>query len=530
MVGITTFSHLLEQVRDKWTSPNITSLAERKKTMRMMIALASFAILSTFFFTIGSDVTGSDSQSLVNLDSDPSPTQIKLEPVLTGLDQPLYVTGAGDGTNRLFIVEQSGRIKVLLPDTSIPVLFLDITEKVLTGGESGLLGLAFHPQYKDNRRFFVSYSRNADGATCVAEYRVSESDPNSVEAEERLLLEIPQLSDIHHGGMIQFGLDNFLYVSTGDGFWEDPDNNAQNVEDLRGKMLRIDVDHTDGERPYSSPSSNPFFGDTPGRDEVYALGFRNPWRFSFDRLTGQIYVGDVGHEQQEEINVVTAGGNFGWHVFEGTRCTDFAPQECNSQQFISPLVEYDHTDGRCAVTGGYVYRGHRSSLPLGSYVFGDLCTGEIFLLNESTQEHLIDTDINIASFGEDENGEIYVVGLGGTVHRIIKNELLETGIRIDAVEVRHRSKVELLQPVTVQSNGKKYEAIIRGAGFAPGAEVFVGGRKMKSREITFSETELTARLRRSTLKKPGPLVIEVVNSDGTRSNGFEIELVLQPDQ
>jgi glucose/arabinose dehydrogenase len=346
--------------------------------------------------------------------------QIDLDPVLEGLTNPLYLTNARDGSGRLFLVEQDGRIQVLQPGATAPTFFLDITSKVLSGGERGLLGLAFHPQFKYNRRFFVDYTRMPDGATIVAEYHVSASNPDGAETNEVVLLTIPQPFANHNGGMIEFGPDGFLYIGMGDGgSGNDPSNRAQNTQELLGKILRIDVDHPESpSQPYSSPSGNPFLGPDPGRDEIFALGFRNPWRFSFDRATGQLYVGDVGQGDREEIDIVTLGGNYGWRVFEGTRCTDLGPAACGVSGFIPPLAEYDHSGGRCAVTGGYVYRGKKSSLPLGAYVYGDFCTGEIFMLNNGVQSLLLDTDLNIASFGEDEGGEVYVVGLGGTVHRI----------------------------------------------------------------------------------------------------------------
>ncbi|HVF89144.1 MAG TPA: PQQ-dependent sugar dehydrogenase, partial [Blastocatellia bacterium] len=358
--------------------------------------------------------------------------------MLTGLRQPLYLTGAGDGSNRIFVVERTGRIKVRAPGAVSATVFLNISEEVGAGGENGLLGLAFHPQYETNRRFYVSYTRRSDGALVVAEYRASKSDPNVAQKSERPVLIIPQPSDIHHGGMINFGPDNFLYLSTGDGYWEDPENSAQDTASLRGKILRIDVDRPGEGAPYSSPESNPFFGDAPGRDEIYALGFRNPWRFSFDRLTGELYVGDVGHEKREEINLVTRGGNYGWRVFEGTLCTNFEPSKCNSLRTILPLIEYDHTGGRCSVTAGYVYRGEKETLPAGAYVYGDFCTGEIFLADGAGKRLLIDTDLNITSFGEDDSGEIYVVSLGGTVHRLVSSDALESRIKIDSIQVRNR--------------------------------------------------------------------------------------------
>ena len=346
---------------------------------------------------------------------------IQLIPVLSGLSNPLYVTSARDGGNRLFIVEQPGLIKVLQPGAAAPAPtpFLDVTTKVVAGGERGLLGMAFHPQYTTNRRFFVNYTRRPDGATVVSEFKVSAGDPNVAETEERMIITIAQPFTNHNGGWIEFGPDGFLYIGMGDGgSANDPGNRAQNINELLGKMLRIDV-NTDGTTPYTSPATNPFFGSTPGRDEIYATGLRNPFRCSFDRVTGMLYAGDVGQNVIEEISVITLGGNYGWRVFEGTRCTNLGPAPCVASNYVAPLVEYNHsTNGRCSVTGGYVYRGTRNSLPVGGYVFADFCSGEIFLWNGGSMSLLLDTNLPISSFGEDEAGEIYVVGLGGTVHRI----------------------------------------------------------------------------------------------------------------
>jgi glucose/arabinose dehydrogenase len=353
----------------------------------------------------------------------PALADVQLEPILTDLSNPLYLTNAHDGSNRIFILEQAGMIKVLQPGSTTPTVFLDITPKVLSGGEQGLLGLTFHPEYATNRRFFINYTRQPDGATVIAEYQASASDANVADPLETTLLLIPQPFNNHNGGMIEFGPDGFLYIGMGDGgSGNDPGNRAQNINELLGKILRIDIDHPSGVDPYSSPSDNPFFGGTPGRDEIYAVGFRNPFRFSFDRATGQLFAGDVGQDAREEIDIVTLGGNFGWRVFEGTLCTNLDPAVCNAGGFTPPIAEYTHADGRCSITGGYVYRGTKSTLPVGAYVFGDFCTGEILQLfpatGEGAQTVLLDTPLSISSFGEDEAGEIYVVGLGGTVHRL----------------------------------------------------------------------------------------------------------------
>jgi glucose/arabinose dehydrogenase len=349
----------------------------------------------------------------------PVPT-VQLQQVVSGFSTPSYVTNAHDGSNRLFILEQPGRINVLQPGETTSQLFLDITSKVLSGGERGLLGLAFHPQFATNRRFFVNYTRRPDGATVIAEYRVSESDPNQAIDEEIVILTIPQPFANHNGGMIEFGADGYLYIAMGDGgSANDPGNRAQNIEELLGKILRIDIDNPSGDNPYSSPTDNPFYGETPGRDEIYALGLRNPWRFSFDRATQQLYVADVGQGQREEINIVNLGGNYGWRVYEGTRCTNLDPELCNVGEYIAPIAEYDHSNGRCSITGGYVYRGTIGTLLPGTYIYADYCTGEIFTLLDGIQNLLLDTDESISSFGEDEAGELYVVSRGGTIFRLV---------------------------------------------------------------------------------------------------------------
>ena len=485
---------------------------------RTLATLGLFATLIALCFS-----PFSKSSLSVAVQDDPAPPKIALQPVLVGLQQPLFVTGARDGSERLFIVERPGQVRVLAPGASSPTLFLDITEKVLLGGERGLLGLAFHPDHENNRRFFVCYSSKPDGATVIAEYRVSESDPNLVEPEETLVLVIPQPEDIHHGGTIEFGLDNFLYISTGDGAWEDPEQAAQDIESLRGKILRIDVDQPNGDQPYSSPSTNPFFGDVPGRDEVFAYGFRNPWRFSFDRVTEGLYVADVGHDEREEVNLVTSGGNYGWRVFEGTRCTGFDPDECNSLESTAPFIEYDHSLDRCSVTGGYVYRGSQSSLPSGAYVFGDFCSGEIFLFVDGVLHVALESRMRIASFGEDDNGEIYVVNIRGEVHRLqLEDELPQVGI--ESVQLFHRPSGTVRETIKVEKNGRKFELIVRGFGFEPKASVYVDGRKMKTRAGDPPDEVRIARLKHGTLQQAGTLTVEVVKQGGIRSAGFQIQV------
>jgi len=572
---------------------------------------------------------------------------LQIQPFLSGLTNPLYITHSRDGTGRLFVVEQAGVIKVVPPGSTAPTVFLNITSRVLSGGERGLLGLTFHPQYASNGRFFVFYTQQTDGALAIAEFQVT-ANANVASTTERRLLTIPHpVNSNHNGGMIEFGPDGLLYIATGDGgSGNDPPNNAQNINSLLGKILRIDVDSSEavrgaflagfytnvlgrtpgtdelaawmeflrancntggvqaivrgffgsaefagrplslaghvtvfyrtllgrdpdpaglsawadvlrqarlrvalngfipsaeflallpdrtnraaveavlarfyteilgrapdapglaswvnfvvasrsletaavgflasaefearplslqgyitvlyrtflGRNPdpaglaawqsvlqativsiaeagfvpaaefnvaalcgtttgglqYGIPD-NPFVG-VAGADEIYAYGLRNPFRFSFDRTTGQLIVGDVGQGAFEEIDIVTRGANMGWRVFEGFNCTNNDPGLCGNPGFTPPTAAYGHTGGRCSVTGGYVYRGQAGALPVGTYVFADFCTGEIFTLNGTTAGLLLDTNLSISSFGEDEAGELYVVGLGGTVQRLI---------------------------------------------------------------------------------------------------------------
>ena len=357
---------------------------------------------------------------------------VQLQPVLSGLSGPVFVTNAGDGTNRLFVVEQSGTIRVAQPGATTHTLFLDITARVgctFPGcGERGLLGLAFHPYYENNGRFFVYYTRAADGALQIAEYHVSAANPNIANTAEIPILTIPHPdAENHNGGTIAFGPDGYLYIAPGDGGGgNDVPNNAQNINQLLGKVLRIDIDHANGALPYSSPATNPFFGATPGLDEIYALGLRNPFRFSFDRGTGQLYLGDVGQGAWEEIDIITLGGNYGWRVFEGMHCTGNDPAICDSMSpcningYTCPIFEYssEPTASR-SVTGGVVYRGPAGTLPTGAYVFVDFFTGDITMLQGTTPTLVADTSLNISSFGEDEAGEIYVTGLTtGVVQRL----------------------------------------------------------------------------------------------------------------
>ena len=342
--------------------------------------------------------------------------------VTTGLSHPLYLTHAADGSGRLLLVEQEGSIRIVEHGTLLKEPFLDITDRVLSGGERGLLGLAFHPDYRRNGRFFVSYTRKPYGATVVAEYHRAETPTQSLPGE-RILMLIGQPYPNHNGGMIVFGPDGYLYIGRGDGgSGGDPQNRAQNQAELLGKILRIDVDRGD---PYGIPSDNPFVTEG-SRPEIFAYGLRNPWRFSFDRETAELWAADVGQDKWEEIDLVQRGKNYGWRIMEGTHC--YAPESgCDPTGLTLPVAEYGHQNGRCSVIGGYVYRGKKSPALKGWYLFGDFCSGEIFGLRPRAtglspvvqEPHVLaKTRLSISSFGEDEEGELYVVGREGTVHRV----------------------------------------------------------------------------------------------------------------
>jgi glucose/arabinose dehydrogenase len=356
--------------------------------------------------------------------------RIALQYVASGLHSPVFATGAGDGTGRIFIVQQGGTIKVLKAAGGlIATPFLDIHALVSCCGERGLLGLAFHPQYKTNGKLYVDYT-DVNGNTVVAEYRRASWDPNRVNvATRRVLLQVAQPYANHNGGMLAFGSDGYLYIGLGDGGSAgDPGNRAQNKTSLLGKILRIDVNGTAGTLAYRIPSTNPFV-NTFGADQIWSYGLRNPWRFSFDRANGDLWIGDVGQSNWEEIDHVRKasgngrGANFGWRVLEGFHCYNPATG-CSTAGKTMPLLEYSHSLG-CAVIGGYVYRGPSDAALAGWYLFGDECSGRIWAVSSAATspaapQQLLDTPYAISSFGQDDRGELYVLDLaGGRMYRVV---------------------------------------------------------------------------------------------------------------
>jgi glucose/arabinose dehydrogenase len=356
--------------------------------------------------------------------------RIALRYVASGLHAPVFATGAGDGSGRIFIVEQAGTIKILKAAGGIIATpFLDLHTLVSCCGERGLLGLAFSPQYKTNGKLYVDYT-DRNGNTVVAEYRRASWDTNRVNVTtRRVLLQVVQPYANHNGGMLAFGSDGYLYIGLGDGgSGGDPGNRAQNKTVLLGKILRIDVNGTAGTQPYRIPSTNPFV-NTFGADQIWSYGLRNPWRFSFDRWNGDLWIGDVGQSSWEEIDHVRKasgngrGANFGWRVLEGFHC--YNPSTgCSTAGKTPPLLEYSHTLG-CAVIGGYVYRGPTFAALAGWYLFGDECSGRIWAVSTgatspTTPQQLLDTTYTISSFGQDDRGELYVLDLvGGRMYKVV---------------------------------------------------------------------------------------------------------------
>jgi glucose/arabinose dehydrogenase len=346
--------------------------------------------------------------------------ELRLETVATDLDRPLHLT-APPGDPRLFVVEKSGRIKILKGGASAPVVFLDLHDSVSTGSEQGLLSMAFHPQYASNGFFYVDYT-DRDGDTRVVRYRVSATDPDRADpGSAKLILFVEQPFANHNGGLLLFGRDGKLYIGLGDGGSAgDPQGNGQNLGTLLGKILRIDVDGGD---PYAIPPDNPFAGRAGARGEIWAYGLRNPWRFSFDDPTNQLYIADVGQNAWEEIDVVPAGEggqNYGWNIMEGFHCYN-APA-CTTAGLTLPVVEYSHSDG-CSITGGSVYRGQRAPELVGLYFYSDYCSGFLRsfrydgrMVTEHTTWAVGDIG-SVQSFGTDAAGEMYILSANGNVYR-----------------------------------------------------------------------------------------------------------------
>ncbi len=342
-------------------------------------------------------------------------------------ESPVDLQNAGDGTNRLFVVQQGGLIRVFSNDAAVTSAstYLDLTSKISSGSERGVLGLAFHPRFSENGYFFVNYTKVSTGATVIARYQASPPSATSVDlATESVVLEVDQPFSNHNGGGLAFGPDGYLYIGLGDGGSAgDPEGNGQDRSALLGKFLRIDVNSSSGGRNYGIPSDNPFVGNTSGfREEIWAYGLRNPWRFCFDAPTSRLWAGDVGQNAIEEIDLIEKGKNYGWNTMEGASC--YEPSTgCIKKGKTLPITEYTHAVGQ-SVTGGCVYRGSAVPGLSGLYLFGDFVAGRLWSLRydpgkETVVRELLDTDLNISSFGRDEAGEMYLLSYGdGKVYRL----------------------------------------------------------------------------------------------------------------
>jgi len=355
----------------------------------------------------------------------------------------LYLTNSNDGTNRIFIVEQNGIIKVF-PNTAAATsakTFLNITDRVASGGEMGLLGLAFHPDYENNGYFYVNYTANNPRRTIISRFQVTSNPDSADKNSEFETLVYNQPYSNHNGGWIGFGpMDGYLYIAAGDGgSGGDPENYAQRINTLLGKILRIDVD---GGTPYAIPSTNPFF-DSSGtvKKEIFAWGLRNPWRCSHDPITGWLWAGDVGQNNWEEVDVIENGKNYGWRCYEGTHVYNSSGCNLPDSLYIDPIWEYSHSEG-FSITGGYVYRGPGVPSLQGKYIYGDYGTRKLWALtydgiNPASNEFILTVPGSISSFGVDEAQELYITSFNGTIYRFTPkitsadDEINPTGYRLE---------------------------------------------------------------------------------------------------
>ncbi len=368
-------------------------------------------------------------------------------------NKALHLTHAGDCTNRIFVVTQTGLIYVFPNDSNVMVsqmkMFLNVSNKISSSnGEEGLLGLAFHPEYNSNGYIYINYTASSPFRTIISRYRVSVGNPDKIDSlSEYKILEINQPYFNHNGGTVMFGQDGFLYIGMGDGGASgDPNNNAQNLQSLLGKMLRINVNDTTPTKRYVIPSTNPFHNNpSAGKEEIYAWGFRNPWKFSQDNVTGLIYVGDVGETSWEEVNILENGRNYGWKVMEGFSCFN-PPTGCDTAGKKLPIKSYSHPAGDCSITGGYVYRGYRRPELRGAYIYGDYCSSRIWMLRYNngvvTSDSLLtQKSFYLTSFGIDQYKELYFIASAaeGKIWRFNKSPnsigINETGVTVNGYEL-----------------------------------------------------------------------------------------------
>jgi glucose/arabinose dehydrogenase len=372
--------------------------------------------------------------SLLSCTSGPTipPGSFQVERVFPDLDfqEMTNLVEPDDTSDLIFVTEQGGVIYSLSANNSQQAdVFLDITDRVNRGGdEEGLLGLAFDPDYQENGYFYVYYSAADPRRSVLSRFSLDEENTDIADPEsEIIIMEVEQPFPNHNGGQLAFGPDGYLYIGLGDGGSAgDPQGNGQNLGTLLGSILRIDVSGLSAPGDYEIPADNPFVGTEGAQEEIWAFGLRNPWRFSFDSETGSLWAGDVGQNLWEEIDIIVKGANYGWNIMEGSHC--YSPASgCNQSGLTLPVVEYAHSEGRCSVTGGYVYRGDQIPSLQGYYIYGDYCSGDIWALaydgsvvTENTL--LVDSALSITSFGEDLAGNLYVLDRDGGIYRLIQTE------------------------------------------------------------------------------------------------------------
>lgn len=448
--------------------------------------------------------------------SNGSEPQLAVELVQDGFDLPIFVTHAGD--ERLFVLEKAGVIKIIENGETLPEPFLDIRHLVHAEQfEQGLFGMAFHPEYETNGIFYVSYSPPPNGRQFIMErYLRSEEDPNKADPESgTILLDIYHEGVNHYGGMLAFGPDGYLYVSTGDGGGAyDPLKNSQDLSNMLAAILRLDVD---GGEPYAIPPDNPFVGVEGARDEIWAWGLRNPWRFSFDPVTGDMFIGDVGQETWEEINHYPAtspgGKNFGWSQVEGFDCNQFIP-DCDPSLYIPPAIAIRNGyPDACSITGGYVYRGDPTSALYGRYLFGDFCYGNIWAMHGVEggwdYELVLPTAVNISSFGEDVYGEIYITDLYiGRIYKIVEQEGNPQPI------------LTALEPSALPAGSETCIVSLRGSNLRPESTVHLNGEPRETRMAT--PTTLEFRILGQDLANPGPIQVTVMTPGEEASEPIEL--------
>lgn len=359
---------------------------------------------------------------ILSIDPCAEAQELRLARVASGLDRPVSIYAPADGSSRIFVVEQRGRVRLIVDGTLRGEMVLEITDRVSCCGERGLLDFTLDPAFASNGHAWVNYT-DRSGDTVISRFTARAGMPNQLDPNsEHVVLRIPQPFSNHNGGQLRFGPDGKLWIGTGDGgSGGDPGNRAQRLDTLLGKILRIDV----AGESYGIPEDNPFVSNPAARAEIWAYGLRNPWRFSFDRRTGDLWIADVGQGSVEEVNRLGAGSsggeNFGWRIMEGSSCFN-PPGGCDPSDLVVPVVEYRHDEG-CSVTGGFVYRGRSLPSLEGRYIFGDYCSGTVWSAERLgdgswSREVLIETGLNISSFGEESDGELLILDHAGSLYRL----------------------------------------------------------------------------------------------------------------